>query len=224
MKDLSIVQKYFVCSVNEKGVFPFVSADERALCLVAAALLELQMEGGVTVADKKLSAAGSLPAGREYLRPLYDFIREKQPVKLHAVVDAYVLSFSDKRLHALRDAVGASLVEAGAAVPCQAGPLGRQSGYCPTPEAVRSVVEQMRAELLEAGPVCDDTAVLVVLLERAKCLKQYFSDYERKAIREKIDRIVDSPEGKLVKDMMDYLELFLYVIAARGAASAGGAG
>ena len=187
MKDLSIVQKYFVCSVNEKGVFPFVSADERALCLVAAALLELQMEGGVTVADKKLSAAGSLPAGREYLRPLYDFIREKQPVKLHAVVDAYGLSFSDKRLHALRDAVGASLVEAGAAV-------------------------------------CDDTAVLVVLLERAKCLKQYFSDYERKAIREKIDRIVDSPEGKLVKDMMDYLELFLYTIAARGAASAGGAG
>ena len=144
--------------------------------------------------------------------------------KLHAVVDAYGLSFSDKRLHALRDAVGASLVEAGAAVPCQAGLLGRQSGYCPTPEAVRSVVEQMRAELLEAGPVCDDTAVLVVLLERAKCLKQYFSDYERKAIREKIERIVDSPEGKLVKDMMDYLELFLYVIAARGAASAGGAG
>ena len=35
---------------------------------------------------------------------------------------------------------------------------------------------------------------------------------------------MDSPEGKLVKDMMDYLELFLYVIAARGAASAGGAG
>ena len=45
MKDLSILQKYMVCTVNEKGVFPFVSVEERILGLVAAGLLELEMAG-----------------------------------------------------------------------------------------------------------------------------------------------------------------------------------
>ena len=69
----------------------------------------------------------------------------------------------------------------------------------------------MRAELLEDGPVCDDTAALVVLLEQVKCLKIYFSDFEQKSIQ------------KIVKDMMTYLQVIMYSSAARGAA-AGGAG
>ena len=180
MKDLSVVQKYMLCALGDRGTFPLMSSDDRALCLVAAGLLELEMEGSIAVDGKKVTAAGKLPAGRGYLAPLYDFIVEKQPVKLHAVVDAYGLSFSfsDKRLNELREAVGQSLVEAKAAEPCKAGLLGRQTGYQPVPEAVRSVVEEMRAELLEEGAVCDDTVALVVLLEQAKCLKQYFSEFE----------------------------------------------
>ena len=223
MKDLSVVQKYMLCALGDRGTFPLMSSDDRALCLVAAGLLELEMEGSIAVDGKKVTAAGKLPAGRGYLAPLYDFIVEKQPVKLHAVVDAYGLSFSfsDKRLNELREAVGQSLVEAKAAEPCKAGLLGRQTGYQPVPEAVRSVVEEMRAELLEEGPVCDDTVALVVLLEQAKCLKQYFSEFERKAIRQKIKALVQSPEGKMVRDMMAYFELFW---ATRGAGAAGGAG
>ena len=40
MKDLSILQKYMVCTVNEKGVFPFVSVEERILGLVRGTVLE----------------------------------------------------------------------------------------------------------------------------------------------------------------------------------------
>ena len=56
-----------------------------------------------------------------------------------------------------------------------------------------------------------------------KCLKVYFSDFEQKAIQKKIKAIVDTPEGKIVKDMMTYLQVVMYSPAARGAA-AGGAG
>ena len=223
MKDLSILQKYMVCTVNEKGVFPFVSVEERILGLVAAGLLELEMEGCITIRGRKISAAGRLPARRTYLEPLYAFIREKQEVKADVVVDAYNFSWTDKRLKALWGAVGESLVEADAAAPCKAGLLGKQTGYRPAPGVVQSVVEQMRAELLEDGPVCDDTAALVVLLEQVKCLKIYFSDFEQKAIQKKIQAIVDTPEGKIVKDMMTYLQVIMYSSAARGAA-AGGAG
>ena len=68
------------------------------------------------------------------------------------VVDAYNFSWTDKRLKALWNAVGSSLVKLEAATPCKAGLLGKQTGYLPAPEEVRSVVEQMRAELLEGRP------------------------------------------------------------------------
>ena len=221
MKDLSIVQKYMVCTVNDKGVFPFASVEERTLGLVAGALLELQMEGCIAVDGKKVSVAGALPQDKGYLKPLYDFIREKQSVKLYVVVDAYNFSWTDKRINELRDAVGGSLVQLGAASACKAGLLGKQAGYLPGPETVRSVVEQMRAELLEEGPVSDETAVLVALLERVKCLKAYFSAFEQKAVRQKIEALTQSPEGKMVRDMMTYLQIIMYSFAARGAAAAG---
>ena len=221
MKDLSIVQKYMVCTVNDKGVFSFASVEERTLGLVAGALLELQMEGCIAVDGKKVSVAGALPQDKGYLKPLYDFIREKQSVKLYVVVDAYNFSWTDKRINELRDAVGGSLVQLGAASACKAGLLGKQAGYLPGPETVRSVVEQMRAELLEEGPVSDETAVLVALLERVKCLKAYFSAFEQKEVRQKIEALAQSPEGKMVRDMMTYLQIIMYSFAARGAAAAG---
>ena len=221
MKDLSIVQKYMVCTVNDKGVFPFASVEERTLGLVAGALLELQMEGCIAVDGKKVSVAGALPQDKGYLKPLYDFIREKQSVKLYVVVDAYNFSWTDKRINELRDAVGSSLVQLGAASACKAGLLGKQAGYLPGPETVRSVVEQMRAELLEEGPVSDETAALVALLERVKCLKAYFSAFEQKEVRQKIEALAQSPEGKMVRDMMTYLQIIMYSFAARGAAAAG---
>ena len=137
------------------------------------------------------------------------------------VVDAYNFSWTDKRINELRDAVGSSLVQLGAASACKAGLLGKQAGYLPGPETVRSVVEQMRAELLEEGPVSDETAVLVALLERVKCLKAYFSAFEQKAVRQKIEALAQSPEGKMVRDMMTYLQIIMYSFAARGAAAAG---
>ena len=145
MKDLSIVQKYMVCTVNEKGVFPFASVEERTLGLVAAGLLELEMEGSISIDGRKVSVSGKLPEHRPYLEPLYAFIQEKQKVKIDVVVDAYNFSWTDKRLKALWNAVGSSLVKLEAATPCKAGLLGKQTGYLPAPEEVRSVVEQMRA-------------------------------------------------------------------------------
>ena len=177
------------------------------------------MEGCITIRGRKIAAAGRLPAHRTYLEPLYAFIQEKQEVKADVVVDAYNFSWTDKRLKALWGAVGESLVKLGAAAPCKAGLLGKQTGYQPAPGVVQSVVEQMRAELLEDGPVCDDTAALVVLLEQVKCLKTYFSDFEQKSIQKKIQAIVDTPEGKIVKDMMAYLQVIMYVPANRWAAA-----
>ena len=43
MKDMTLTQEYFICAVNGKGKISGFST-EKQVCLVAAGLLELQMD------------------------------------------------------------------------------------------------------------------------------------------------------------------------------------
>lgn len=88
MKDLSIIQKYLLCAVNEKGTLSDLST-EKQVCFVAAGLLELQLGGCLALEGKKAEVTGPLPENRRYLKPLYDFIAEKSPVKVEKIVEAY---------------------------------------------------------------------------------------------------------------------------------------
>ena len=69
MRDLTLSQEYLLCAVNEKGRLPHLGV-ERTVCLVAAALLELQLEGCVAVDKKYVTVTGPLPEGQAHLRPL----------------------------------------------------------------------------------------------------------------------------------------------------------
>ena len=48
MKDMTLTQEYFICAVNGKGKISGFST-EKQVCLVAAGLLELQMEGCICI-------------------------------------------------------------------------------------------------------------------------------------------------------------------------------
>lgn len=213
MKDLSIIQKYLLCAVNEKGILSSLGT-EKPVCFVAAGLLELQLEGCLALEGKKAEVTGSLPENQQYLRPLYDFIAEKSPVKIEKIVEAYRIAFTDRRMNELLAAVGGSLAALGMVEEGKAGLLGTKAAYVPTREAVRSVVEELRSELLEEGPVTEDAAALTVLLDRGKCLKPYFSQFEQKEMRQKLKSLADSPEGQMVKAMVEHIETLIAALAA----------
>lgn len=213
MKDLSIIQKYLLCAVSEKGTLSDVST-EKQVCFVAAGLLELQLEGCLSLEGKKAEITGPLPKSRQHLRPLYDFIAEKSPMKIEKVVEAYRIAFTDKRMNELLAAVGGSLTALGLAEEGKTGLLGRKAVYMSDREAVRSVVEELRAELLEEGPVTEDAAALTVLLDKGKCLKPYFSQFEQKEMRRKLKALLDAPEGRLVKAMVEHVETLMAALAA----------
>ena len=213
MKDLSIIQKYLLCAANEKGIISSLST-EKQVCFVAAGLLELQLAGCLSLEGKKAEITGPLPKSRQHLRPLYDFIAEKSPMKIEKVVEAYRIAFTDKRMNELLAAVGGSLIALGLAEEGKAGLLGRKAVYMSDREAVRSVVEELRAELLEEGPVTEDAAALTVLLDKGKCLKPYFSQFEQKEMRRKLKSLTDSPEGRLVKAMVEHVETLMAALAA----------
>ena len=128
--------------------------------------------------------------------------------------EASNFSVTDKRLVRLMEDVGRSLVDLGLAQEARGGLLGNKKNFVPAKTAVEAVIDMVRAELLEDGEVTEDIAALVVLLEKGKCVKTYFSAYEQKTIKEKLKAIVASPEGTLVGELVAHVEGMINIAAA----------
>ena len=63
-----------------------------------------------------------------------------------------------------------------------------------------------RAELLEEGEITEDVVSLVVLMEKGNCLKPYFSAFEQKQMKQRLRALGESPTGKMVQEMVEYVE------------------
>lgn len=213
MNDLSISQEYFMCAVNEKGKIPGFHT-EKLVCLVASGLLELQLENCISIENKKVTVIKALPESLSHLKPLYDFINQGRPVKIDKILEAYNYSVTDKRLTELMNSIGKPLVDMNLAEISKPGILSSKIGYQPKKEALHSVIGKIRSEMLEEGEVTEDVAALVILLDKSKCLKEYFSKFEQKEMKEKLTAIVKTPSGKLVKQMVEYVESMMAAITA----------
>ncbi len=211
MQDLSITQEYFICALNEKGRISGLST-EKLVCLVAAGMLEMQLENCITINKKEVNVTGELPAGRDYLKPLYDYINQSKAVKIEKIMEAYNYSFTDKRLDELVGAIGSSLTMLGLVETAQAGLLGSKKSYIPKKNTINGVIDMVRAELLENGEVTDDVAALVVLLDKSKSINKYFSEFERKEINTKLTAIINSPNGNMVKSMVEHVNNMISIM------------
>ena len=222
MKDLTLTQEYFICAVNDKGKLSSFNVD-RLVCLLASGMLELQLSGCISIdggkkrilsgSGKSVSVTGPLPEEKAFLRPLYDYLNQGKPVKMEKILEDYHYSFSGRRLNALIDSIGESLAEEGLAQAADAGLFEGVRRFLPTKDAINRVVDLVRSELLEEGEVTEDIAALVILLEKSGVIREYFSRYEQKEMKERLAAITKSPEGAMVKEMLDYVNSMLDTIA-----------
>ena len=228
MKDLSLTQEYFICAVNDKGKLSGFNV-ERLVCLLASGMLELQLSGCIRIDDgkkhlltgsgKSVSVAGPLPDEKAFLRPLYDYLNQGKPMKMEKILEDYHYSFSGKRLNALIGSIGESLAQEGLAQSVEPGLFEGVGRFLPSRDAIHRVVDLVRSEILEEGEVTEDIAALVILLEKSGVIREYFSRYEQKDMKERLAAIVKSPDGALVKEMLDYVNGMLDMIVVFIAAS-----
>lgn len=207
MKDLSITQEYLICAVNSKGKISGFGS-EKLICLIASGLLELQLEKCIKIDKKRVVVIDNLPDERLYLKPLYDFVNQQKPVKLEKILEAYNYSFKD-RGYELVNSIGASLKDLGLVEVTCTGIFGNKNAYIPNANAVHYVIDMIRAEFLEDVEVTDDIAALIVLLDKSKLLKIYFSEFEQKEIKKKLKKITNSNTDKTIKDMIDNVEYMI---------------
>lgn len=212
MKDLSITQEYMICTVNEKGTLS--SYNQKAVvCLIVSGLLEMQLEQCISLNDKQVSVCGELPEHMAYLKPLYNVINQGKPMKVEKVVEAYTMTFTNKKLYELVDALMESLKEADVVEPVKAGASGNKDRYVPKKDIITGIIEKIRAELLEDGEISEDVIALTALMDKAGNLKDYFSKYEQKELKNRIEAIKKSEAGTLAKEMAQHIETLTVMIA-----------
>jgi len=212
MKNLSLTQQYLLCVLNKNGKLPAFGL-EKTLCLSAAGVLELLMEDALSFDGKKLTVKSALPEEKAYLRPVYQAVERKQPVKFESIVEYFSLDFTDKHMNELIDSIGASLAKKGCVQREEkSGLFGGKDLYIPNEADVDAVVQSIRAELLEDGELSEDVVALTMLLHKSGDLKQYFSAYEKKDLKKRLKEIKNDPQNEMVQKTVEYIDSLLCLV------------
>ena len=215
MRDLSLTQEYLLCVLRGKGKLSTYSI-EKGMCLTGACVLELLMDGIITREEKdKLSVRTSLPDRKSYLRPVYSYIEQKQPVKFRKIMERNSVTFTDQNVNEMVDAVGKSLVDAGCATEEKGGLFDGKTIYVPDEKALDHVIQNIRAELLEEGELSEDIIALTALLDKSGELSRYFSAYEKKTLKARLKEIKENPQVEALQKVIEDIEnLFMLMIVA----------
>ena len=214
MKNLSTTQQYFLCILKKNGKISSLEM-EKTTCLAASAVVELLMEDILTFDGKKLSIQAPLPEKKSYLRQVYNIVAKKQPIKFENAIEYFSFNFTDKYINGLVEDIGESLAELGCVRKEKGGFMNGKTVYIPNEADVDHIVQNIRAELLEAGEISEDIVVLTALLNKSQDLRRYFSSYEKQALKKRLDEIKENPQNELIHKATEYIDtLFLMFIVA----------
>lgn len=155
-----------------------------------------------------------LPDNLSYLKPLYASLQCKKPVKIEDVAAKYLFSTSTL-LNEYLKSLSISLVDQQVVQPEIGGVFHNKPLYIPNQQAVEKVVEKIRAEFLEGGPV-DETLILGLLLHKSCLLKNFFSKFESETLKSRIEEMKESEDNSVIKKIVDYVDTMITVIASLG--------
>ncbi|MEE0511381.1 MAG: GPP34 family phosphoprotein [Peptococcaceae bacterium] len=211
MKELSVMQQYAICAVNEKGKISTLDQN-KMVCLIVAGLLELELDNCIVIDDKIITSKEKPARDKVYLKPLYAYICDKEPVKVSKVVNEFYMTFTDKLFTELLDGVMDALRAQGLTEKVQSGFFGNKESLAPSEKAEKMVVTALREQLLADAPVDETTAALVILLDKGGCLKAFFSKEEMKAMKERLKVLAATENGKIVADVIRQLDAIMTAI------------
>ena len=218
MEPLSVTQEFVLCALKEDGKIPLLRATEVTVCLVSSAVWELIYHHAVRYDEKDdLVCEGALPEQAAYLQPLYEQIKEREPVSVHKLVESYVYAATEKDLQQLIEAIGTKLeeVQCGEVV-LERGLLHEKVRFHPDQAAVQQVVDKVRDEFFSEKVLSNNIVALTALLEESGLLKQYFSKYETDTLRQRLKELSNVDEYAFVAGMMDATETLIELIEASG--------
>ncbi|MBO0962126.1 GPP34 family phosphoprotein [Neobacillus sp. MM2021_6] len=212
MENLSISQRYLLLSLNEKGGIAPIGSMRIRSYLIASGILELILEDVILLTDNQVTIKQELPSDKEYLRLVYHKIFDEKSNHLKKLSRDLVTN--RKLFKELFHSIGDTLVELNIVTKTSGGIVGQATQFVGGEKSKKQIVEQIRAELLEEGPVSTDTIVLSGLLIGNHTINHYFSEFEEKELKDKISELRKDPANKEIFAMIDGISHTITTIIA----------
>lgn len=200
---LTITQQYLMCAVNQRGRISRFNTVKLGY-FVGAALIEMELDHTITMDQLDVKVIGPVDEDKNYLHPLYEFLKERKQTTLNKIVEEYCCSFSDKRVKELMEGVSESLNKLGLTEEIK-GVFSSKPIYAPKKSIVYQIIEEVRAQFLGDDEIKDDIAALTILLDKGHCLNGYFNRTERKQIRDTLDEVMEREDDDMAKIMSAYV-------------------
>lgn len=212
MNNLSSIQEFFMCVVNENGktnTLPLSTPHTTiTLCLVVGGIRELSQQGFVAYKGDELITVNPLSAAFSYLKPLYDDINCGILRKsMESVSESFYNEYTTKHLDKLLLVIGESLMKKGYAdvLPSQ-GFLSKKVKYAPKAEVVASIIEKIRVEFLGNDEISENTLSLAAMLDKNGVIECYFNQGEMAFFHKRIEEVRRSGKYALLKDIRKFYD------------------
>jgi hypothetical protein len=186
VKSLSIPQEFVLLALDrETNKLKSMFRMHVALYTIMACIVELSINGNVTFDDDDtIRIANSASTGEKYLDRLLEIITAEKPKKLEKWVSYFYYRQREIYKMVVESLVDQGVLEIENAEVLFVVPVKK---YSDVANKRNHIVERIRAELLEQGNVDEHTVALVLFLNIKSMLTDYFSDYEQKTLKQKLE-------------------------------------
>ncbi|MBJ8054808.1 GPP34 family phosphoprotein [Bacillus cereus] len=222
LKELTIPQEFALLALDrETNKFKAMFRQHVELYTTMACLIELSLKNKVKFEeDDTVTLLETTSTGDKSLDRLLEIVKSEKPKKIKKWASYfYNHMFKQREIYKL---VLETLIEKGILKVENTEILFvfPKKEYVDVDNTRHYIVEKIRAELLEENNVEFNTVVLVLFLEQKKMLEDYFSDYERKALKQKIEQLRKEETFKSIKSIDKTIKTIEASIVAVIAASA----
>lgn len=212
MNTHSISQDYYTLVIDDKGNMPALRQNDCNSGLVAAALMDLQLAGAVSLDGKKILVTAPLPDALMHLMPVYEYLAEKERTTQKLMSDFCLTTRT--HLKPLLASIGSALVADGCAIEEDGSRLGNRPAYIPTSAHKNSLVDALKVAAKDLQNLNDHDAALLWILSESKNLKQYFSKYESDTLKTTLKALKDDPENVQLSKIIQLADDMTSAIAA----------
>lgn len=188
VKTLSIPEEFVLLALDrETNKLKSMFRMHVALYTIIACIIELSINGSVVFEDDNtIRMANSASTGEQYLDRLLEIIATEKPKKLEKWVSYFYYRQKEIYKMVVESLVDKGVLEIEDTEVLFVVPVKK---YSDISNARNHVVEKIRAEVLKQGNVEEHTIALVLILNNKKMLTDYFSDYEQKTLKMKLETL-----------------------------------
>jgi hypothetical protein len=189
--NLNIPQKYFILSCNEKGSVRIFKNTRRRAYLAESSFFDLALNDIIDLTDNSVIINKVLPDDKQYLNEFFQIINRNQGKSVTHVLRA--MATKERITEQIYNEIGDSLVDKVDVTKAVTGLVFKTNNYLPDYQVKKDVVDSMRKEILSDEKTSPETFALLVTLYGNHDLKIYFSSFEQRQIKQKLERYEDDP-------------------------------